>query len=313
MSDRIVVRYFGGGVWDRFARMMRRAAAEHCPGWALDLVEMPAVTTVYSPLGYQGAVHNTRKLDAWRDAVEGSADGDRVLLLDADAVILRPLDDVWLEPFDLAYTVKPKGSRLPFNGGVVFLTVSDRTKAFVRTWAAANRFFLENPKEYQVWAPAFGGINQSALGMLLSSNAAARPEPFRDYQHGLNIKRLPCAEWNVEDEHWERADLELARIVHYKGNLQRVLTGKVPDGRVTRPLVALFRHLEGRSERAMRKPEHDRMVRPEDLTIPEDSRGVEIPEEADVSVPEPVAVADVPPARLTRAQRRAAARKGASG
>jgi hypothetical protein len=288
----IVVRYFdepGADRWARLARVLARSIARWCPDWTLDLQELPPASGLSSPLGLKRDVGNTRKLDAWAAAVAVAAPGDRVLLLDADTLVRRPLDEVWDAPFDLAYTTKPIEARHPFNGGVIFLRVSAATQAFMATWARENRRMLDDPSHHQVWRPAFGGINQSALGMLLKQGG-----------HGLQIKRLPCAEWNLEDEHWDVFDPDRTRIVHYKSDLQRALFGKAE--RTYGALVKEWHAAAARPQETTVIPraDQDMQIRPGDLSHPEDGEPIQ--------TPEPV----TPPLSRRQQKRRAAAQAEAA-
>lgn len=294
---RIIVRYFSttpNDIWARFVRVLASTAREQCPDWTLDIETVPP-TDLTSPLGAQGHVHNTRKLDAWVAAVDEAADGERLLLLDADIAILRPLDPIWAQAFDLAYTVKPVTARTPFNGGVVFLRVSPSTRLFLRMWSRANRFLLDHPKHLDVWSPAFVGLNQSSLGLLLSSAGATWrasadwPSDLAGYRHGLSLLRVPCLEWNCEDEHWEAFDPAVTRVLHLKGALHQAILRR-PHGPVPRGLVDLWRTLEQQamrgeerdtfwlgtdspetSDERLDRPERNMMVTPDELTNRETS------------------------------------------
>ncbi len=314
MTPRIIARYFSHGPvkkFDRLASVLVKSARRHCPTWRLDIDAMP-FAPMASPRGLDHNCYNTQKLEAWADAVERAADGDRLLLMDADTVILHSLDDLWNEPFDFAYTVKLGSPRMPLNAGVIAVRVSAKTRAFMRLWQTADRFLFENPREQNVWLPAFGGMNQCSLGMLFSKNDAAKPEQFRGLTHGLTIRRLECVTWNCEDESWARFDPDTTRIVHVKGDLRRAIFGDQVATPGLRPLVDAWRAMEG-----LRLAEHaeipheppidtdDKMIRPEDLhtvdppvlRTPED--GIEIVQREDQPVP-------------TRKARRAAARRMAS-
>jgi hypothetical protein len=224
----------------RLARVLAYTARRHCPTWTLDLESVqPRETDLASPFGLQGHVWNTHKLELWADAVQAAPDGAAIALLDADLAILQPMDDIWDRPFDFAYTCKPKGSRFPLNGGVVFLRVSVETRALMNTWRALNRFYLEHPKELEVWRHLYGGLNQTALGMLL-----------RESYPDLLIMRLPCLDWNCEDEHWARFDAARTRIVHFKGDLHRALFLRCKPAPEWRQLVSLWRGLETEAMRA---------------------------------------------------------------
>jgi hypothetical protein len=289
---RIVVRYFDAsptGKWSRMVRVLASSVLRHATDWALDVQTMPP-SDLYSPRGVQGEVHNTRKLDAWTEAVAAATDGSCLLLIDADTLLVRDIDGIWDEPFDLAYTTKPKGHRFPFNGGVIFLRVSDRTRGFFRKWQQANALFMRDQEQYNVWRGAHGGINQSALGMLLSPNQPPKLDPFKNATDGLTIRRLPCLEWNCEDEHWDRFDPSVTRIVHVKGALNRAMFPR-PDAPVAvtpgmRVLMKIWREAEEESEST-----------PEPITVPD------VPPLRDTSVtPGDIQIQD--PQRLNRRERR---------
>lgn len=233
--------YFGtDAVWARMAAVLEMTAAEHCPGWQVS-VQRVEPTPLVSALGVPSHARNTEKMAEWHRIVMASADGDRVLLLDADTFIVRSLDDVWDLPFDLAYTTKP--SRFPFNSGVVFLRISDRVKGFVDDWHAENQRMLQDRNYHQPWRTKYGGINQAALGAILNRNGL----------HGLHVLTLPCREWNCEDSSWWTTTPADARIVHVKSALRKSIFHKrQPDwishskaeGDRFRAWVQIYRQLE---------------------------------------------------------------------
>lgn len=188
-------------MWERLARVLEATAAEQCPGWQVRVAKIPAAAG-------STAASNTAKLEHWRRVVQETADGDRVLLIDADTMILRPLDAVWDQPFDVAYTTKTK--KFPFNAGVMFVRVSPQTKAFMAAWAEENRQMLADSTRHQPWKATYGGINQAALGRLLSEGRVAN----------LATAALPCLEWNCEDTSWASFDPAVTRILHIKSLLR---------------------------------------------------------------------------------------------
>jgi hypothetical protein len=220
-APRLVACYFRGvdraDRWPRLAGVLAFTATRHCPTWTQAIAALPPPGFVHDANArlFQA---NTLKLEHWRDQVLGAADGDRMLLIDADTVILRPLEDVWGWPFDVAYTTKaiPPSARVrnvdrfKFNGGVVFLRVSAATRRFVTLWADENRRMLEDPKRHGPWLSRCGGINQAAFGKLLHEGALA----------DLQLHELPCAEWNCEDSTWAAFDADRTRILHIKSDLR---------------------------------------------------------------------------------------------
>jgi|GEM_PF-2050441 len=211
--------YFGADpdhLWVRMATVLRFTAETYCPNWEIQ-VRHVRPEPMRSALGIPSHVHNTQKMEHWYHVVTGAPDGARLLLMDADTMILRPLDDVWDRDFDIAYTVKEQ-TRFPFNSGVVFLRVSDRTRAFVEEWRRENRRMLGDSRHHQVWRKQYGGINQAALGYMLSKGDRA----------GVHLLTLPCCEWNCEDSSWARFDPATTRIVHIKSGLRRAIFFGLP-------------------------------------------------------------------------------------
>jgi len=229
--------YFGiDPQWARLARVLEYSAHQHCPGWDIDVRAItpapchpPARTAAHAAY-----VANTQKLDEWTRLVDQAPDGDRLALLDADTMVLRTLDAVWDQVFDVAYTVRTS-SRFPINAGVIFVRVSDRTRAFMAAWRDENHRQLGDPARHQRWRRQYGGMNQAALGALLEQRG------------GPDVKflRLPCVEWNAEESAWPAVDRARTRIVHLKSGLRRALF----HGTSARSLLALV-HIWRTFERA---------------------------------------------------------------
>lgn len=219
--------------WGRLARVLAWSARQHCPGWTIHVtpIQPPPVTSIEK---IRSVERNTQKLWHWRDLVAGAAEGEQLLLIDVDTMVLRPLDPIWDQPFDLAYTVKR--AKFPFNAGVVFVRVSDRTRAFFQAWAEENDRLLVDVRRQQQLRLRFGGINQTALGILLEQAS------------DVFALKVPCLEWNCEDSSWEKFDPSVTRIVHIKGELRHaVFNGSTLQAYA--PLMRLWRGYEGESTR----------------------------------------------------------------
>jgi hypothetical protein len=211
-APRLVSAWFGSKCFARMAAVLEYSATRHCADWSIEVRQVEPERFAASEWAKPGHVWNTQKMAAWARAVEESEDGDRLLLIDADTFVTNELHSVWDADFDLAYTTKD--SRFPFNSGVVFLRVNERTRTFVRRWWQENLRLLGNSTEHRKWHRIYGGINQASLGAILSS-AAGTGE--------LTLHRLPCREWNCEDSAWRDFDPLVTRIVHVKGRLRRMI------------------------------------------------------------------------------------------
>jgi hypothetical protein len=229
----VAVAFAKAGSRDQYARMARvlaDTARRHCPDWSIEIALTGPVRPTHVDAAY---AYNTAKLAHWADVVDAAADGDRLLLIDADTLVLRPLDDVWARPFDVAYTVRPPG-RFPLNAGVVFVRASERARRFLRAWQAENARMLRERLYHQVWRRQYGGLNQAALGALLHAGGVP----------GCTLTQLPCAEWNCEDSTWAAYDRTVTRILHVKSLLRRALFLGAVHGPALRPLVHLWRESE---------------------------------------------------------------------
>lgn len=240
-SPRLEACYFldGNRRWERLARVLEWTARQHCPGWR---IAVSGLVPKFRPSAHavRSAQANTQKLEWWAHQVATAADGDRLLLLDADTMILRPLDDVWAEDFEWAYTTKAES--FPFNAGVMFLRVSPAVRAVMAEWLAVNLRMLGSSAYHGRFRPRYGGMNQSAFGALLEGGAF----------NGLRLRTLPCVEWNCEDTGWAHFDPAVTRILHVKSSLRHVcLNGfVVPE---LAPLAARWRAADAEATRALRR------------------------------------------------------------
>lgn len=232
---RLEACYFGAGpadAWPRMARILEATARRHCPDWDIHVRPITPDPPRVSAINIPSLARNTEKMDEWYRIVEAAPEGDRILLCDADMFVNQPLAPVWDLSFDIAYTTKP--SKFPFNSGVVFLRVNDRSRAFVRDWWAENVRMLGDKSYHQPWRAKYGGINQAALGAILN----------RGGLEGLEVLQLPCRDWNCEDSSWSTYDPKRTRLIHVKSALRRALF----QGERSRPefiaLVREWRRLE---------------------------------------------------------------------
>lgn len=201
-----VCRWWGGRDWDRSAAVLSGSLSRHCPEWGQSFAELRHAAT-------GKLLGNSLKLASWADALDHLPNGLRVVLMDADLLVRAPLDPLWEMDFDLAITKRPESARYPFNCGVVALRLSNVTRAAIRLWQQIDAGLFRNRAVLSRLRAKYGGMNQSALGWLLENGKL----------DVLNLRWIPCAEWNCEDSSW--SDSEGARIVHFKDNLGRCALG----------------------------------------------------------------------------------------
>lgn len=241
---RLEAVYFGDGAghqWPRLARVLEYSARQHCPDWTINVRELQPAKVKGHQAASESHLANTQKLQAWVDIVSEAHYGDRILLIDADTMILRPLDPIWERTFDVCYTARAAGVKLPMNAGVLFIQVSAWSQLFMETWWQANQALLTDAKVHQVWRKKFGGMNQAAFGKLLEGLDPASKFVAAD---NSRLQCVPCQMWNCEDSCWPQFDPAITRIVHVKSALRRAVFGLGPKAHGLYQLVTLWKRLE---------------------------------------------------------------------
>jgi len=242
MKPRLFACYFQGdgpnsAFYERMAKVLEFTATRHCPDWEIDIRRTDPGK--YSNQHTHSHTSNTHKLDHWNRFVQESTDGDRILLMDGDMMILRGLDDIWERDFDLAYT--NKRAKLPFNGVILFLRSSEKTRRFMQAYWDKNMELLAAPQKHAPFRAKYGGMNQAAFGALL---------PEIETTFGLKLIGLPCTEWNCEQSAWPTFDPSFTRIVHIKSGLRKAVFGRgMADGTMI-PIIEVWKRLERESEAA---------------------------------------------------------------
>ena len=205
-------------VWyERHARVLEHSARKNTPDWTIDVRKIAPAVPMMSAYGgnlSSAFAYNSYKLAWWSQALQDAVDGERMLICDADLMVLRSLDPVWDIPFDVAITTKRECSRIPLNGGVVFVRVNARSRAWFAEWLRWNTKLLGDARLHKRYRETYAGMNQAALGALIENGGGQLAD----------IAELPCREWNCETASWPLFDpSKPPRIVHIKGALRRGL------------------------------------------------------------------------------------------
>lgn len=239
---RIVSAVFGppGSFHRRAARVLVRSVIECSPATPIAVRELVGGDAEIERLG-RGASSwrrgNARKARAWADVVATAADGELLVLLDADTFVLRSLADApaVVGDADLAITRYRPPTRHPINTGVVLVRVGPTTREFFDAWHTATLRMLSDRALYGQWRGQAGGVHQSALAWLRAEGAA----------DGVAIRELDAAEWNCGGWRHETI-LPETRIVHLLQKLRRLVQGRTSAsaGPKTRALAARWKELE---------------------------------------------------------------------
>lgn len=218
-------RYF------RMAEVLQRSAKVHG-------VDVTINTIKDTDEELEGKLHgsyyqNCRKTKHHANLIASHADGDVVVLLDADMLVLRPLAVELLEALgdkDIAITYRPASHPFMLNSGFIATRVSGLTKQLHQAWSQRAAEMVQEPRLYHRFRHRYGGVNQSALGSLLEE---------AEWEH-VDIAGLSTLEWNaVMLEH--HAAVERSRVVHLLGSLRKYCLGNsCPLSHQLYPLVQIW-------------------------------------------------------------------------
>lgn len=217
-----------GPQYARMAKILQRSAL--CHGVSVTINVIQDTDEELEGKLYGTYYQNCRKAKHHNDLIQRHADGDTVVLLDADMLVLQPLTAQLLEGLgdnDIGLTYRPAHHRFIFNSGFVATRVSSLTKQLHQAWTDRATAMVREPKLYHRYKQRYGGLNQASLGSLLE-------EP--EWEH-VTIAGLTTGEWNaVPLEHPLAA--EKSRVVHLLGVLRKYCLGNsCPASHYLYPLV----------------------------------------------------------------------------
>ncbi len=228
---RLVSVLFSGrqpAAYRRMARVLALSATEHSPATPLSIVEVTEPPTDINAVASRHCKtqwrENARKSKHHNRIVQeegaggwGLGAGEVIGFLDIDMLVMGDLSPIERYEFDVAYTVRPAGSRWKLNTGVYFVRCLEAGRRFMAAWNETVYRMLADPVLHQQWRVklCYGGIHQAALGYLVESRES-RVE-------GVRLLELPCAEWNAVSGVW---NAEAPRVVHLMGQLRCACFGR---------------------------------------------------------------------------------------
>ena len=206
----------------RLASVFEKSVAENCPAAELTILTMDTPRAVKKN---KGMTSNYEKFKLWNSFIQDQREGEHVILMDVDMMMLGDMRPAFNEDFDIAITQRTSTS-WPYNGGVVFVKVNDRSKAFIAKWGEIDEQMYRDDAFHDPYKKKYKGQNQSSLGWMVKKDPT-----------GSTILELPCAVWNSCNEDWIKLDSELVairrgvskpttRCVHIKSTLRHYCLGK---------------------------------------------------------------------------------------
>lgn len=184
--------------YSNMAYILEQSISKYMPNWKFNLLKTEA------PEDNTNTDNNRLKMKMWHDI----NDSNPYILMDCDTYLRKDISDVFTTypDFDIALTERSNKNYTPFNVGVVFVRPSKKTKLFFKQWEETVSYLYNHQDLLKSLKRTYKAICQSSLGYMLNNNTL-------DY---LNIKWLPCKEYNACEEDWCREIPEEARVIHLK-------------------------------------------------------------------------------------------------
>lgn len=159
--------------------------------------------------------YNTVKLRLWTEFL-GKTKDKHVILADCDMLNLRPAGYAFKYDFDIAFTERTKISRIPMNGGILFVKVNRRSISFFKEWLKINIKMFKDPVFHQKYRRKYAGMNQSAFGYMYEK------------KKGLcKLHKFYTKEFNAVDCDWPTVDGKTV-FLHTKSTLRKLVLGEKP-------------------------------------------------------------------------------------
>jgi hypothetical protein len=150
---------------------------------------------------------NSVKLNYWAERIK--KESGNICLIDGDTVVLKDVSHVFDQDFDIAYTLRSKGSEMPVNGGVIFVKPSELVNDFFEKWVLTNNEMLVNQALHRHWYARYKGMNQASFGYMMER-----------YKTDLKIIPVPCSKYNACDRSdWININHD-THILHVKSELR---------------------------------------------------------------------------------------------
>jgi hypothetical protein len=206
----VVFDYGNKERYAKLVRVWRKSIELNCPSAEIHVAEIAPPTETKRKIGLSS---NWHKFKLWQRFIAEQPDGEHVILMDVDMVVLQDLAPAFDRQFDIGATRRTKAN-WPYNGGVVFVRVNQRTKAFLEQWAEIDERMYRDEKFHAPYSHKYKGQNQSSFGYMLEHNTT-----------GAEIVDFPCAVWNACNEDWSNIDDD-TRVIHLKSQLRLVALGE---------------------------------------------------------------------------------------
>lgn len=204
----VVFDYCGDKKYSMMAKVLKVSIEKNCPGAEFELIKLP-------PPRYRTKrcfTSNTVKLAEWSRVMNET--NDNVIFIDCDMMVLNDLHSAFNSDFDIGFTKRNK-SRIPYNGGVVFVKNTQAARDFIMLWKQINDKMYKDYSFHKPWRDRYAGMNQAAFGCLLETG-----------NHGAKIHKYKTLEWNAVDCDYSSINNKTV-FIHYKSKLRKMVLREI--------------------------------------------------------------------------------------
>jgi alpha-N-acetylglucosamine transferase len=169
--------YPGNEEYSRCLNALTNSVKRNAPNAEFVVLELEPPATI--PGIKQGWISNHVKLEAY-----SKVEIDRpTIFLDADTLVLKDPEQLFIYPFDIAIGRRPKGAKVPYNGGVVLFQPTEKAHIFMEQWIATDQIMLEDREFHMEYRAKYNGMNQASFGYLV--DYAKSSAKLKEYPTGM--------------------------------------------------------------------------------------------------------------------------------
>ena len=226
----VSVQFDYGGLqsYKKLSQVFAYSVKKNCPDADLELINAKP-PEIKRKIRSKSFATNTLKIKLWLNALRSTTDD--VVFMDCDMIVLKDISSAFKNDFDIGYT-KRTGSRIPYNGGGVFVKNTPAAIKFIELWKEINDKMYNDYTFHHTYRNKYAGMNQAAFGYIMETGG-----------YKTKLKKFSCDIWNACVENWPKINDE-TRIVHIKGALRRsVLMNRSIAGCRFRRAIILWRNL----------------------------------------------------------------------
>lgn len=219
--------YSGGPDYKLLLDVFKKSVQRHMPDTMLYEINIPPPRRDISKA--YNLKYNTEKLEAWLHFLK-TTDQDQVVFSDCDMVMAAPIYDVFDPEYDIAYTARTRTTRIPMNGGVMFVRNNEASKNFFEEFYRVNKAMYNDEKFHNQWRAKYAGMNQAAFGYMYEM----KPVPILLHKYLTDV-------WNAVDCDWPNIT-DKTRLIHVKSQLRKnVLQNRQPYGNYRKAMEIWYR------------------------------------------------------------------------